>query len=90
MSYLILYLTVINATGFLIMLIDKHRARKGLWRIPEKALFLTALLGGSAGCIAGMQVFRHKTKHLSFTIGMPAILVLQISAAIFVYSRFFA
>lgn len=90
MSYLILYLTVINATGFLIMLIDKHRAKKGLWRIPEKTLFLTALLGGSAGCIAGMQVFRHKTKHLSFTIGMPAILVLQISAAIFVYSRFFA
>lgn len=90
MSYLILYLTVINAAGFLIMLIDKYRAKHGLWRIPEKTLFLTALLGGSIGCIAGMQVFRHKTKHLSFTIGMPAILVLQLAAAIFVYSRFFA
>ena len=90
MSYLILYLTVINAAGFLIMLADKYRAKRGLWRIPEKTLFLTALLGGSAGCIIGMQVFRHKTKHLTFTIGMPAILVLQITAAIFLYSRFYA
>ena len=58
--------------------IDKKRAQKGQWRIKESSLFATALLGGSLGCMIGMKVFRHKTKHKSFTIGMPLILVLQI------------
>ena len=77
MKYLMIYLLLINALGFLLMLIDKRKAMKNRWRIPEKTLFLTALLGGSIGSLAGMYTFRHKTKHLSFTLGIPAILILQ-------------
>ena len=90
MKYFLLYLLLINAVAFLLMLVDKIKAKKNRWRIRERTLFGSALLGGSIGALLGMYTFRHKTKHLSFTIGMPAILVLQISAAIFVYSRFFA
>ena len=57
--------------------IDKRRARRGGWRIREKTLFIIALLFGSIGILAGMYVFRHKTKHLSFSIGIPTIMVLQ-------------
>ncbi len=78
MEFLLLYLLIINAAAFLLMLIDKRRAQKNKWRIPEKTLFTTAILGGSIGALAGMYTFRHKTKHLSFVIGMPAILAAQI------------
>ena len=83
MEILLLYLLIINAAAFLLMLTDKHKARKNLWRIPEKTLFAAAILGGSLGAMAGMYVFRHKTKHLSFVIGMPVILAGQIMAAIY-------
>lgn len=86
--YLIIYLIIINLIAFALMGIDKNRARKHAWRIPEKTLFGSALLGGSIGAILGMQLFRHKTKHLSFQIGMPAILVLQLVIGIFVFLRF--
>lgn len=76
-----LYVIIINITGFALMGIDKSKARRRAWRIPEARLFLTALLGGSIGSIAGMYVFRHKTKHWYFVWGMPAILILQIAAA---------
>jgi len=79
---------MINTVAFMLMGFDKRRARQGAWRIPEKTLFGSALLGGSIGAIAGMQVFRHKTKHLSFQIGMPAILILQIALGIFLVMRF--
>lgn len=75
---LIFYLLALNLAGLLSMGIDKQRARKHRWRIPEKTLFLIAALGGSAGSILGMLLFRHKTRHLSFRLGMPAILALQI------------
>lgn len=71
------YLLIINLAGFLLMGVDKRKARKNKWRIPEKTLFLTALLGGSIGSILGMYMFRHKTKHTAFVLGMPCILVLQ-------------
>jgi uncharacterized membrane protein YsdA (DUF1294 family) len=58
--------------------IDKRRAIKGAWRIPEKTLFLFSLIGGSIGTWAGMYIFHHKTKHWYFVIGMPAILIMQI------------
>lgn len=77
---LILYFIFINLTGFASMGIDKQKAIRGRWRIPEKTLFLIAFLGGSAGSILGMEVFRHKTKHRSFRVGMPAILLLQLAA----------
>ena len=60
--------------------IDKSRARRKAWRIPESTLFLIAFIGGSIGSIAGMYFFRHKTLHLSFVWGMPAILIVQVIA----------
>ena len=76
------YLVFINVLGFLLMGMDKRKAKKHLWRIPEKSLFLAAVLGGSIGSILGMYVFRHKTKKMIFVIGMPVILILQVIAAI--------
>ncbi len=81
MKYFVLYLFIVNALGFLLMLIDKQKAKKGRWRIPERTLFLTAVIGGSVGSLLGMYTFRHKTKHLSFTLGMPAILIAQLILA---------
>ena len=78
---LIIYLVMINLVAFAMMGIDKKRARAHAWRISEKALFLSALLGGSIGAICGMQFFRHKTKHWYFKYGMPAILILQLALA---------
>lgn len=85
---LLIYFLIINITAFALMGIDKSRARKGAWRIPEKNLFLSAILGGSVGAIMGMQFFRHKTKHWYFQYGMPAILILQL-LLIFVCMRLF-
>lgn len=79
---ILLYLVLINAIGFVLMLADKRMAQKKLWRIPESTLFTAAAFGGSIGCIAGMYAFRHKTKHLTFTLGMPAILIAQIAFAV--------
>lgn len=88
MQYFIYYWMIINIVAFFLMGIDKKKARTGAWRIPEKTLFLSAILGGSIGSICGMQLFRHKTKHTSFVIGMPAILVVQLSlAAAYFYFR---
>ena len=75
---ILLYLLIVNALGFLLMLVDKRKAQKNLWRIPESTLFLMAAIGGSIGSIAGMYKFRHKTRHWQFVIGMPAILIAQI------------
>ena len=77
------YLLLVNLAGFLLMGLDKRRARRGAWRISEKALFLPAVLGGSLGSIVGMRTFRHKTKHWYFVIGMPLILVCQAALAIY-------
>lgn len=65
------------------MWMDKRRAQKGKWRIPERTLFLVAILGGSIGSIIGMRHFRHKTKHKSFVIGMPFIFFVQIGIILF-------
>lgn len=72
------YFVLINLTGFCLMGIDKRKAIKGAFRIPEATLFIVALIGGSIGSIAGMYTFRHKTRHFTFVYGMPAILILQI------------
>ena len=80
-TMILLYLLIVNALGFLLMLVDKRKAQKNLWRIPEATLFLIAAIGGSIGSLAGMYQFRHKTKHLKFTLGIPAILIVQIAAA---------
>ena len=78
MKPLLVYLLIINALGFLLMLVDKYKAKKNLWRIPEVTLIGVALLGGSIGSLWGMYLVRHKTKHLKFTIGIPIILAVQV------------
>lgn len=80
---ILLYLLIINAIGFVLMLVDKHKARKNLWRIPESTLMSAAALGGSIGCLIGMYTVRHKTRHLKFTLGIPLILAAQIALALF-------
>lgn len=81
-KFLLAYLFIVNAAGFLLMLADKIKAKKNAWRIPEKVLFLVALLGGSLGSLLGMYAFRHKTKHPTFTFGMPLIFAVQILIAV--------
>ena len=81
---LMVYLLIINAASLILMLADKLKARKNLWRIPEKVLFLSAILGGSTGSLLGMYFFRHKTKHFSFILGMPLILAIQIVLAVII------
>ena len=89
MKYLYYYLFFINVLAFFLMGIDKRKAELGRWRIPERTLFLSAFLGGGVGAIAGMQLFRHKTKHRSFTVGMPLILLLWIiGLSFFLYVRY--
>lgn len=73
------YLILANLAAFILMGVDKSKARRHRWRIPERALFLSAVLGGSVGAIAGMWLFRHKTRHWYFVVGMPAILALQVA-----------
>lgn len=81
------YLLIINAAVFFLMLTDKFRARKNLWRIPEATLMLFALLGGSVGALLGMYTFRHKTRKVKFFVGIPVILALQILLAVWVMAK---
>ncbi len=81
-SYIILYLAIVNLAGLIVMGIDKLRARKRAWRIPESTLFVIALIGGSLGTTIGMHLFHHKTRHWYFLFGMPAILVIQIATVL--------
>ena len=80
----IAYLVIMNIIGLAVMGIDKSKAKRHVWRIPEKVLFLVSILGGSAGTWAGMYLFRHKTKHWYFVIGMPVIFFLHISVAVYI------
>ena len=78
MKLFLIYLAVVNLAAFALMGVDKRRAKRGAWRIPERTLFLPAILGGSPGAILGMQMFRHKTRHRQFAIGIPLILLVQL------------
>lgn len=84
MKLLITYLILINALGICFMLADKIKARKNRWRIPEATLIGIALFGGSLGVIIGMRLFRHKTLHPKFSIGVPLVFALQLIAGIIV------
>lgn len=83
MTLILYYLLAINVVSFCLYGIDKYKAVKNKWRIPEATLLGVALVGGSVGAWAGMQVFRHKTKHWQFKILVPAFLILQV--VVFVY-----
>lgn len=83
-SFIILFFLIINFIAFIMFGIDKRKAKKNKWRIPEATLMAISLLGGSVGGLLGMKVFRHKTKHPKFYIGIPAILIIQIGLTIFI------
>lgn len=80
---IIIYFISVNIFGFFIMWLDKQKAKKGRWRIPEKTLFIITALGGGIGTIAGMYTFRHKTQKVAFVIGFPLITILEIIAIIY-------
>lgn len=88
LTNIICYLIVINVLAFFAMWIDKRKAKKGSWRISEKALFTLVLLGGGIGGILGMYVFRHKTQKPRFVVGFPLILLFEIVTSIFLYFQF--
>lgn len=82
MKILFVYLVIINLLSLFLMAEDKRRARRHLWRIPERTLFAAALVGGSVGALLSMYLFRHKTRHWYFVVGMPLILVAQLAAGL--------
>lgn len=86
-AVLLVWLAVINLVTFAVYGIDKAKAKRGAWRVPERTLFLLPLLGGSLGALLGMKVFRHKTKHWYFVWGIPLILLAQIALAVWLYRR---
>lgn len=81
------YLVLVNAFALLLMLADKNKARRGAWRIPESTLIGIAIAGGSIGAVLGMHLFRHKTKHRKFYIGLPLILILQVLLVLFLMEK---
>ena len=85
MKYLLIYLLIINALGYTLMLVDKRKARHNRWRIPEVTLMTVAALGGSVGSLIGMYTVRHKTKHPKFTLGIPLILAVQLAALAYLF-----
>lgn len=78
MKLLLIYLVIMNVIGFIMMAVDKYKAKHHAWRINEKSFFLISLIGGSLGAIIGMYTFHHKTKHWYFVYGLPIILLGQV------------
>ena len=87
LNLLLIYLIFANLLSFLLMGLDKYKARKRLWRIKESTIFLTSVIGGSLGSLLGMFLFHHKTKHTKFIIGMPVILIVHISVMFLFFMR---
>jgi len=88
LDFALCYIGIINLVGFAIMGIDKSKAKRNAWRIPEATLFLVALLGGGIGSTLGMHFFRHKTKHWYFRLGLPAIAILEYAALLHLFLTF--
>lgn len=88
MKYFLIYLLIINAVAFALMRIDKQKAKKDKYRIPESTLMGCAVIGGSIGAWLGMQVFRHKTRHKKFTLGIPFVMGIQALLAVIVWYYF--
>ena len=85
--FFIIYIIVINIFGIVIMKIDKEKAKNGKYRISEKSLFIIAILLGGVGIYSGMYMFRHKTKHVKFTVGIPITIVLNIICIYYIISH---
>ncbi len=89
LNWIALWVLLWSILAFVLMGVDKWKARRERWRVPEKALFLAAALGGSPGAILGMYAFRHKTRHWYFKWGLPAILIAQLALGLWLYRHFF-
>ncbi len=81
----IIYILVINVFAFIIMGLDKEKAKKNHWRIKESTMFMIAFLGGAAGVLSGMKAFHHKTKKPVFEFGIPILFILNIALFIYIY-----
>lgn len=88
MKYIFYMFLFLNIIAFITTFLDKRKAIKNSWRIPEKTLFLIAAVGGSIGLYIGMRIFRHKTKKLRFSLGIPAIIILQLVAIVYLLQYF--
>ena len=86
-TILLAFLLLVNLLAFALYGIDKLKAKKGAWRIPESTLLLVAFLGGSLGALLGMELFRHKTKHAKFKVLVPLFLILHIALAVYMVKR---
>ena len=82
----LLWILIASIVGFIAMGIDKSKAKRNAWRIPEKTLLMIAFFGGGAGVWLGMEVFRHKTKHLQFKLGVPIICLIEFIAVCYVFA----
>ena len=87
MKYFTIYLLLINAAGLLLMLIDKQRAKKNQWRIRESTLIGMAIIGGSVGVFLGMRMFRHKTKHTKFVVGVPILMAVHLGMLVYFFKK---
>lgn len=85
---ILIYLAAVNLVTFVMYGIDKYKAKKAKWRIPEATLLLMAAIGGSIGAWTGMQVWHHKTLHKKFKYGVPVIFLLQIALTFYLYNNF--
>ncbi len=84
-TILLAVLLLVNVLAFALYGIDKLKAKKGAWRIPESTLLLVAFLGGSLGALLGMELFRHKTKHAKFKVLVPLFLILHIALGVYIF-----
>ena len=85
--YFTLYVIIINIIGFLVMFLDKTKAKNGDYRISEKTIFIISLLFGAVGVYIGMYKFRHKTKHLLFNIGIPVLIIINVLSIYYILSK---
>lgn len=85
MQTIILYYIAVNIVAFAMYGADKFFAKKDMWRISEKALLGVAAIGGAFGAFAGMEVFRHKTKHAKFTIGVPVLMAVHMGVLVYLF-----
>lgn len=86
-TILLFYLLGVNLLTFIVYGVDKSKARKSRWRIPESVLLMLAVVGGSVGAWMGMRVWHHKTLHLKFKYGIPFIFLLQIAFCIYLWKN---
>ena len=84
-KYLIIFILVMTVITFVVFGVDKWKAKNEKWRTPESTLFLLAIFGGSIGALLGMQIWRHKTQHWAFRLGIPLILLLQVAALLWYF-----